>query len=99
MSPTTRRAGLGSKLVRCCEEFAADHGFKELILSTGSIMEPAVGLYRRCGFEENKVVPVEGRFKELLDAAGEHMATHYFRKPITARGGRWMWQTWARARL
>ena len=47
-----RKGGLGTKLVRVVEEFAAQNNYKTLYLSTGCIMSPAIGLYHRTGFED-----------------------------------------------
>jgi ribosomal protein S18 acetylase RimI-like enzyme len=88
VSPTVRRRGLGSLLVRVVEEFAAKHRFTELILSTGSIMAPARGLYERNGFEQYNYEPSES--KAMMEANEEFGIVH-FRKPITAEKGRWMW--------
>ena len=51
IDPTMRKKGLGSKLVRVIEEHAAAIGLSRLVLTTGSIMAPAVSLYERCGWE------------------------------------------------
>lgn len=91
VDPNARKGGLGSKLVRQVEEFAAINGFTELVLSTGSIMVPAIGLYHRTGFECCKVQWAEGKFKDRLDEAGEQLYNVYFRKPITSNHGRWLW--------
>jgi hypothetical protein len=37
--------------VQAVEEWTATAGCQELLLSTGSIMAPAIGLYTKCGFE------------------------------------------------
>lgn len=99
VSPTARRAGLGSKLVRRCEEFAAANSFKMLILSTASLMAPALGLYRKCGFEEYEVKEPPAAQKAKLAAVGERLDTHLFRKPITSPAGRWSWQLLKPAKL
>lgn len=86
---TTRRVGLGSLLVRVVEEFAAAQAFTELILTTGSIMTPAKGLYERNGFEMYKYEAAE---TEAMIEFGQTFGILHFRKPITqGKGGRWMW--------
>ena len=78
-----RKAGLGLRLVKRVEDFAAKHGFAEVVLSTGSIMPPAIALYQRAGFELYEGRWAEGKFKELLDAAGEQFFEACFRKAVT----------------
>ena len=78
-----RKAGLGLRLVKRVEDFAAKHGFAEVVLSTGSIMPPAIALYQRAGFELYERRWAEGKFKELLDAAGEQFFEACFRKAVT----------------
>ena len=51
VSPLSRRGGLASALIRQVEEFAAEKGFDLLVLSTASIMAPAIELYHRNGFQ------------------------------------------------
>lgn len=88
VSQKARRGGLGSLLVRVVEEFAAENGFKQLILSTGSNMTPARGLYERNGFEMYKY---ESSESNDMKEAGETFGIVHFRKPITRSSGRWMW--------
>ena len=52
IDPTVREKGLGSKLVRLVEEHAAEIGLSRVVLTTGSIMAPAITLYERCGWEQ-----------------------------------------------
>lgn len=93
VDPVSRKGGLGTKLVRQVEEFAARNGFRQLILSTGSIMVPAVGLYHRTGFECDEVRWSTGKMKQKLDEAGEQLYNVFFRKPISSNLGRWIWES------
>lgn len=90
VAATARRAGLALRLVERVEEFAAKHGFAEVVLSTGSIMAPAIALYHRAGFELYEQRWAEGKFKMLLDQAGEEFFEACFRKHVVvvvATGG------------
>jgi len=99
VSPEVRRSGLGTTLVRQVEEFAAMRGFKELMLSTGSVMNPAIEFYARLGFENNKVVDhYDAESAEQLAQAGEKFQIVFFRKPITSNHGRWTWERFEPAR-
>lgn len=91
VAPEARKGGLGSRLCKTVEHFASTTGFERLILSTGSIMVPAIGLYHRNGFKCYEIEPAEGKFKEMLDGAGEVFYSVLFQKPLSTPEGRWMW--------
>jgi GNAT superfamily N-acetyltransferase len=104
VAPDTRRGGLGKKLVRKVEEFAAENNFKEIILTTGSVMAPAVGLYQSAGWELYRQGFPGGELAVKMEAAGESLYEAAFRKPVSSNQGRWVWQPHAeqsthRARL
>ena len=88
VAPIMKKRGLGSRLVRLVENYAAQHGSRELRLSTGSIMWPARALYTRNGFEAYKV---ESKTSEAMRDAGQEFSVVHFRKPITSAHGRWVW--------
>lgn len=100
VSKRARRAGLGQKLVRWVEEFAAQNGFNQIVLTTGSVMTPAFRMYEKAGFEHWR----EGHFPPDVEQEFR-MAPHYpgdpdiakfyeaaFRKPVTSNRGRWIWK-------
>lgn len=45
-----RGRGLGKKLVNALERFAVKKGLRRIVLSTLAEMEPAVALYKKCGY-------------------------------------------------
>jgi ribosomal protein S18 acetylase RimI-like enzyme len=93
VSPQARRGGFGKKLVRVVEEFAAEQGFREVILTTGSIMVPAMKLYTAAGWEHHRKGFVPAELRAQMRLAGEsELYEAAFRKPITSNMGRWMWQ-------
>jgi GNAT superfamily N-acetyltransferase len=88
----TRRGGLGKKLVRKVEEYAAEQGFKEIMLTTGSIMAPAMALYTSCGWELYRQGSPGGELAEKMTGAGESIYEAAFRKPVTSNQGCWIWK-------
>lgn len=50
VEPSARGLGLGKKLVQQCLDFAREKGYKEVVLSTQSILTPARRLYKAAGF-------------------------------------------------
>ena len=50
VAPGLRGSGLGLRLVREVEAFARRQGYAQVVLSTGSLMAPAMGLYARAGY-------------------------------------------------
>mmetsp|Transcript_44936 Transcript_44936/g.90656 ORF Transcript_44936/g.90656 Transcript_44936/m.90656 type:complete len:180 (-) Transcript_44936:21-560(-) len=46
-----RKKGLGSALIKVVEDFAVANGFREVVLSTGRVMAPAIQLYSSNGYE------------------------------------------------
>ncbi|MGH9171046.1 MAG: GNAT family N-acetyltransferase [Acidimicrobiales bacterium] len=55
--PAGRRQGVGRLLLDRLAEFAAELGYSQVWVATGG---PAVGFYRRCGYEETERLPVSG---------------------------------------
>ena len=55
VTPDARRRGVGSRLVRAAEEWAAGHGLDRLTLETGAANTPARRLYARLGYLEEEV--------------------------------------------
>ena len=52
VAPERQRRGIGRRLTATALEWAAGHGFQEVILDTTAQQEAAVALYRSLGFEE-----------------------------------------------
>ncbi len=50
LSDSAKGKGLGKKLMRTAEEFAAGVGYKRLYLETHSDLKAAIGLYEKLGF-------------------------------------------------
>jgi GNAT superfamily N-acetyltransferase/acyl dehydratase len=96
VSPDMKHRGLGSRLVRLVEDFAALHGGRELVLTTGSLMAPARALYARNGFEAYRVEP---RTSAAMRGAGQTFSIVHFRKPVTSPRGRWVWTPARKSRL
>jgi GNAT superfamily N-acetyltransferase len=92
VGPKAAHKGVGSKLVRTVEEFAAATGFTQVVLTTGSFMGAALALYTRCGFEFCRSGHPAPSLQEKLDAAGEELVEMAFRKPVSSNNGRWLWQ-------
>ena len=90
-----RKGGLGTKLVRVVEEFAAQNNYKTLYLSTGCIMSPAIGLYHRTGFEdfEENYTPESSGLGKAMKENGEQFFSIGFRKRISSNDGRWTFKT------
>ena len=51
ITPWHRRQGVGSKLVRHVIDWAKELGLRELKLEVTDTNEPAIQLYKRCGFQ------------------------------------------------
>ncbi len=45
-----RRQGVARAVLQCIETHARAQGFERLVLETGNRQQPAIGLYRSCGF-------------------------------------------------
>ena len=52
VDPRFRGQGIGRALVEHLEAYAVSAGATRLLLETGKLLEPAVRLYERCGFQE-----------------------------------------------
>ena len=59
-----RRRGAGSALLAACMQYAAAHGAKKLMIVSHTVLQDAVRLYRKMGFEE---VPVTDRQFERVN--------------------------------
>jgi len=55
--------GVGAALVRACETWAKDHGYRILTLHTGANNERALGFYHHLGFEDEDI-----KLVKLVDA-------------------------------
>jgi ribosomal protein S18 acetylase RimI-like enzyme len=44
--------GIGFDLIQACIEIAKSRGGKAITLETNSVLAPAIGLYKKCGFVE-----------------------------------------------
>lgn len=69
--PDWRGAGLGSRLLRRLEEEAAALGHRVVRLDTRHVLEGAIAMYRRAGYEQIE------RYND------NSYATHFFRKELT----------------
>jgi len=50
VAPTARGKGVGRQLLEYAEEFAVQHRFERLLLSTTPFLTSAIRLYEQCGF-------------------------------------------------
>jgi GNAT superfamily N-acetyltransferase len=57
LAPAARGRGIGELLLRRVEEFASEHGFGRLFLSTTPFLSRAIRLYERHGFERTDEGP------------------------------------------
>lgn len=57
VSPSARGSRIGSMLMECVEEFAAERGFKRMSLSTTPFLDRAIRLYERLGFRRSPEGP------------------------------------------
>ena len=51
VASTARRRGIGLMLLKTVEAFCRDRGHQRIQLTTVSLLEPAIAMYRRFGFE------------------------------------------------
>lgn len=65
--PAARRYGLGTELMRACEQRLRDSGCREVYLETAVDNEPALRLYRKLGYEVLGILP-EYYASHALDA-------------------------------
>jgi ribosomal protein S18 acetylase RimI-like enzyme len=59
VSPASRGAGCGRRLLEAMERHAAAHGFVTVVLSTTPFLDPAIALYERCGFRRTDAGPLD----------------------------------------
>ena len=89
-----RRRGIGQMLIWCLEEWAVQHGFTQVMLTTGSVMAPAKALYLAAGYEMYEERQL-GSPLEVKQADGSTKSLDFsqlaFRKPLTSNHGRWTW--------
>ena len=52
VSPRYQGLKIGQKLMDKCVEFSKEQGWKKIMLYSNRILEPAINLYRKVGFEE-----------------------------------------------
>ena len=74
VSSSARRQGIGRKLLETTEDFCREKGYRRICLSTVAILQPALAMYRRFGYETVKEEPygslnVHHLVKELDGAA------------------------------
>lgn len=53
-----RRAGIASKLLNHALQFAKQQGYKRMVLSTSTIQQPAIAMYKKNGFALDKMTPM-----------------------------------------
>ena len=51
VSSAARRQGIGWGLLETTERFCREHGYQRIALSTVTILQPAIAMYQRFGFE------------------------------------------------
>lgn len=51
VASTARRQGVGLMLLETVEGFCRDRGHRRIILTTVTLLEPAIAMYRRFGFQ------------------------------------------------
>jgi len=56
VSPERQRQGLGTAMVRACEQWVADQGIPKLQLMVRTSNDGAVALYERLGYEQQEIV-------------------------------------------
>jgi len=100
VAPSMQGKGVGKKLVRAVEDFAANNGYDQLVLTTGSIMTPAMHLYIKAGWELFREGYHPADVRAQLKAAGDvDIYEAAFRKPVTSNQGRWRWAPHADTRM
>lgn len=75
VEPGARGTGVGAALVDACVRFAAEAGYKEIMLWTTALQRPAHRLYERAGFELEVEEPPVRRF-------GGEIHGQYWRKRL-----------------
>jgi GNAT superfamily N-acetyltransferase len=48
---SSRRQGIGRRLLETVEEFCRQHGYRRIRLTTVSHLQPAIAMYQRCGYQ------------------------------------------------
>jgi ribosomal protein S18 acetylase RimI-like enzyme len=76
--PVGRGGGVGRALMGAAIGFAAEAGYKDMLLDSLSTMHEAIGLYRSFGFSEippywNNPLPGARYFSRSLDGSKSHM--------------------------
>jgi GNAT superfamily N-acetyltransferase len=66
VDPSVRGRGLGSRLVNECVDFARAVGYKRMVLSTYSLLRPAIRIYEAVGFTVIDESPHEAYGQVLL---------------------------------
>ena len=57
VDPAFRGRGIGEALIVALMERARKMGLKQVILYSNTVLEPAIRLYRRMGFQETELEP------------------------------------------
>ena len=66
VDPSVRGRGLGARLVTECIEFAQAVGYRRMVLSTYSLLRPAIRIYEAAGFTVSDESPHEAYGQVLL---------------------------------
>lgn len=59
--PALRGKGWGKKVMKILITKAIENGYKNVLLETNSVLKEAIGLYKKCGFEELKDYKLHSR--------------------------------------
>ena len=51
VASSSRRQGIGSRLLETVERFCRQHGYRRIRLTTVSHLQPAIAMYQRCGYQ------------------------------------------------
>ena len=65
VAPALRRRGVGADLVSHLQEWAGEHGIDAMKVVVGAENETAAGLYRRCGFSDERIMEVHRSEKSM----------------------------------